>query len=199
MWLKDSAEGLWTHVPLSWRHQCVLLQHCNWINKHMLHQRPFTIKRVKPTRNWHCVNVPAIILEDHAAQVLQTNTRQDSCWRLQRLGFPAIVRHLQLDHIRSYFILFHPISKMFHNVSPSFSRDTVVWSQFGRAWNGARRLPRCCGFLLSKLAIKSGQSEALHHEFTAFPQKRFEHIQTLRRQPYRHTINIHRLHACDSF
>ena len=103
------------------------------------------------------------------------------------------------DPISSYLILFHPISKMFHNVSPSFSRDTVVWSQFGRAWNGARRLPRCCGFLLSKLAIKSGQSEALHHEFTAFPQKRFEHIQTLRRQPYRHTINIHRLHACDSF
>jgi hypothetical protein len=114
--------------------------------------------------------------------------------------FHPISSYFILFHpISSYFILFHPISKMFHNVSPSFSRDTAVWSQFGRAWNGARRLPRCCGFLLSKLAIKSGQSEALHHEFTAFPQKRFEHIRTLRRQPYRHTINIHRLHACDSF
>ena len=82
----------------------------------MLHQRPFTIKRVKPTRNWHCVNVPAIILEDHAAQVLQTNTRQDSCWRLQRLGSPAIVRHLQLDHIRSYFILFPRCFTMFHHL-----------------------------------------------------------------------------------
>ena len=88
----------------------------------------FTIKRVKPTRNWHCVNVPAIILEDHAAQVLQTNTRQDSCWRLDRIGFPAIVRHLQLDHIRilfhpisSYLILFHPISSYFQDVSQCFT------------------------------------------------------------------------------
>ena len=109
---KDSAEGLWTHVPLSWRHQCVLLQHCNWLNKHMLHQRPFTIKRVKPTRNWHCVNVPAIILEDHAAQVLQTNTRQDSC-QLQRLGFPMFSSNCETSSTWSYQILFRPSSSYF--------------------------------------------------------------------------------------
>jgi hypothetical protein len=114
----------------------------------MLHQRPFTIKRVKPTRNWHCVNVPAIILEDHAAQVLQTNTRQDSCWRLDRIGFPAIVRHLQLDHIRilfhpisSYLILFHPISSyfiLFHPISSYFILFPRCFTMFHHLFRGTR-------------------------------------------------------------
>ena len=96
---------VYEHVPLSRRHWCVLLQHCNGLNKHMLHQRPFTIGQSTPE-----TGTALMCLQLSKTMLLKCNKQKT---RLLPASTSWFSSNSEKSSIWPYQIPFHPISSYF--------------------------------------------------------------------------------------